>query len=187
MSTRGLRGEVPAASEDGMLRLGAYHLPVLGRAGGGGGERRLWPWTPPRGCCTYMLPTSAFCSFSLGGREREPLRRTLRQGKSLGQELRAPGPQARQAVFKTETNKTIGLKAVAGPGILVTQEAKAGERLCLQKKKRRGDKVGMTAAWKALYSFVAPCRGNEKFCTGKGDHRGSCPDFRVLPGASWVR
>lgn len=84
MSTRGLRGEVPAASEDGMLRLGAYHLPILGRAGGGGREQRLWPWTPPQGCCTHMLLTSAFCSFSLGGSEGEPLRRTLGAGQKSG-------------------------------------------------------------------------------------------------------
>lgn len=80
---RGLRGEGPAASEDGMLRLGAHYLPTVGRAGGGGRERRLWPWTPPRGCCTHTLLTSAFCSFSLGGHKREPLRRTLGQGKNM--------------------------------------------------------------------------------------------------------
>lgn len=135
MSTRGLRGEVPAASEDGMPRLGAYHLPVLGRAGGGGRERRLWPWTPPRGCCTHMLLTSAFCSFSLGRREREPRRRTLRQGNNLGQELWTPGSQVPQAIFKNRNKQNNWVNSGGRPWI-PSYSGSQGRRKIVFKKRR---------------------------------------------------
>lgn len=46
---------------------------------------------------------------------------------------------------------------VAGPGFPATQEAKAGERLCFQK--RRDDKVG-TAAWILLSLFTGEMRNS---------------------------
>lgn len=122
------------------------------------------------------LPSALF------GSEREPLRRTLVQGKNPGHHLWTPRPQVPKVGFKTEKRQALA-SGSQGKKIAMSSEDS------LSSKKKGGRGLGGISRVESpgfLLLHAGERWGHMRNSALAQVTTGTCPSFRVLPGAPWA-